>query len=167
MTRRRQIDLTLTLGSCLLSFDAGRRTAGFGASNITDAVAEAVHACVELTRGRRDVSFIWRAEPEGVFVDIHAGHRLTNLVVHDMRNPDWSFDNWLPERGDVLFRLSAKHDRFLLEFAESVVSLPAQAATGRPLWGLPLPEHEIAEVGRWLEQQTGVGSGGSVAEESS
>ena len=73
MTRRRKIDLTLTLGSCLLSMDGGRRKAGFGASNITDAVAEAVHACVELVRGRRDVSFAWRSEPEGVFVDISVG----------------------------------------------------------------------------------------------
>jgi hypothetical protein len=163
MTGQRRIDLTLGLASCRLFLNGGRRTASFDASNATDAVTEAVHACVALVRGRRDTGFVWRAEPDGVFVDIHVRDRLTNLIVQDMRNPEWPFDTWFPEHGDVLFRLSMRTPEFIRTFAEAVASLPAQAATGRvrPLWGLPLPEDEIAEVGRWLDRQDGSGEGPS------
>lgn len=155
MTPKPTIDLTLRLASCLLSLQGLRRGASFAGSNATDAVAEAVHACVELVRGRRDVSFVWRAEPDGVFVDIHIGTRFAQLVVHDMRDPDWPFDDWQPERGPVLFRLTVESARFMREFAQAATSLPAQIVAGRPrpVWGLPLPDEEIAEITRWLEQQ--------------
>lgn len=152
----RTIDLTLGRTGCRLSLDAGPRAASFAASNIEDAVHDAVLAAVDLVRGRANTGFLWRVDQGGVFVDIQVGPHRATVVVHEMRDPEWSLAGWYPERGQRQFRLAATPRRFMEDFALAVTSLPGQAAAGgaRPLWGHPLPEHLIAEVARYLELGT-------------
>lgn len=156
VTQRRTIELTLGVTGCRLSLDAGPRSASFAASNIEDAVHDAVLAAVDLTRGRVNTGFLWRVDQSGVFVDIHLGFKRATLVVHEMKDSEWSISAWYPERAQPLFRLAATPRRFIEDFLTAVTSLPHQAAAGgeRPLWGRTLPEQLIAEVARYIQLGT-------------